>query len=183
MLAEKGIRLKIKGLESLPTKGLVFNTKGPEETKRVGFLIGELLEAGDVVALDGDLGSGKTCLIQGIARGVGVKERYITSPTFIMINEYIGRIPFYHIDLYRVGLSGLEGLGLREYIFSDGVTVIEWAEKAGDELPEERISVYLRIMGRRSREIRLIAWGERYIRIIKGLTKGIPKIQIDITSL
>lgn len=165
--------MKLKGLESSPTKVFIFNTKSPEETKRVGCLIGGLLQKGDVVALFGDLGSGKTCLIQGIALGLKVKEKYITSPTFIMINEYMGRIPFYHLDLYRVSPTELEGLGFREYISSDGVTVIEWAERAGNEIPEERLSVYLKITGKRSREIRFEGKGERYIDLIKILSERI----------
>jgi tRNA threonylcarbamoyladenosine biosynthesis protein TsaE len=171
------LTLKIISSNSSVTKGkgLLLNSGGPEETRKLGRLIGRLLQEGDVVALYGDLGSGKTCLIQGIAIGLGVKEKYITSPSFIMINEYMGRIPFYHIDLYRVGPGELEGLGLREYISSEGVTVIEWAERAESELPEERLSVYLKITGKKTREIRFEANGERYIDLIDLLKGRIQK--------
>lgn len=147
-------------------------THSPDETRRVGRRLGKGLERGDIVALYGGLGSGKTCLIQGIAFGIGLKERYITSPSFIMINEYKGRIPFYHIDLYRVSPSDLEGLGFREYIAGDGVVAIEWAEKAEDEIPDERLSVYLKILGKRSREIKFEGRGERYINLIRDLSRG-----------
>lgn len=168
-------KLQITSSDLDPGKDLILETSGPEETRTVGRLLGELLQGGDVVALLGDLGSGKTCLIQGIASGAGVKEKYITSPTFIMINEYKGRISFYHIDLYRVGPAELEGLGLREYIFPEGATVIEWAERAGDELPEERLSVNLKITGKRSREIRFEGKGERYINLVNYLTESLKK--------
>lgn len=154
---------------------LLLNTKGPDETRKIGHLIGKLLKEGDVIALYGDLGSGKTCLVQGIATGVKVKEKYITSPTFVVINEYSGKIPFYHIDLYRLSPSEIEGLGLREYISTEGTAVIEWAERAESELPEERLSVYLKITGKRTREIRLETKGERYINLIETLTGKIQK--------
>jgi len=133
----KQVRGKVQSLSSATSRKLTLNTEEPYETRRLGRVLGELLQAGDVVALYGDLGSGKTCLIQGIAIGIRVKERYITSPTFIMINEYRGRYPFYHIDLYRLNPSELEGLGIRDYIYTEGVTVIEWADRAVNELPEE----------------------------------------------
>lgn len=171
MIQVKSYKLQVAS--STQENIITLSTEGPEQTRRLGRLLGELLQEGDVIALYGDLGSGKTCLIQGIAIGAGVKERYITSPTFIMINEYRGRTPFYHIDLYRITPSEIEGLGLRDYIYSEGVTVIEWADRAGDELPEERLSVYLKITGRRTREIRFEGKGERYISLIKTLEEKI----------
>lgn len=155
--------------------GILIKTKSPGETRKVGRIIGKLLEKGDIITLYGDLGSGKTCLIQGIASGAGVKEKYITSPTFIVINEYMGRIPFYHIDLYRIGSSEIEELGLREYISADGAAAIEWAERAEDELPEERLSIYLRISGKRSRKIWFEGKGERHINLIKEISEKLRK--------
>lgn len=174
-LYDTSYKLKVKGLDpSLKVRSrLLLNTETPKKTKMIGRLLGKLLQEGDVIALYGNLGSGKTCLIQGIASGAGVKEKYITSPTFIMINEYRGRMSFYHIDLYRLGPSDLEGLGFRDYISTNGVTVIEWAERSGDELPEERLSVHLKITGNRSREIIFEGKGERYIKLIKILTERI----------
>ncbi len=151
-------------------------TSSPEQTERIGELLGSLLGPGDVVCLYGDLGAGKTSLTLGIAVGLEVRERYITSPTFIFVNEYEGRAPFYHIDLYRVkDPSELEGLGFDEYIDSDGVTVIEWAERAEDELPEERLSVYLSYVSENSRDIGFLAEGARYEKLLDELKKGLDE--------
>jgi tRNA threonylcarbamoyladenosine biosynthesis protein TsaE len=104
-------------------------TASPEQTWRIGEMLGSRLGAGDTLCLYGDLGSGKTNFAYGIAQGLEVQERYITSPTYTFVNEYEGRVPFYHIDLYRLqGPGELETIGFGEYIDSDGVTVIEWAE-------------------------------------------------------
>ena len=111
-------------------------TSSTEQTEDLGRIVGSLLEHGDLVCLYGDLGAGKTHFSFGIAQGLDVREQYITSPTFTFVNEYQGRIPFYHIDLYRLKEpSELEGIGFVEYIDSDGATVIEWAERAEGELP------------------------------------------------
>src|SRR5512143_665387 len=116
-------------------------TSSPEQTWEIGRLLGIQLGAGDTVCLYGDLGAGKTNFAYGIARGLDVQEQYITSPTFVFVNEYEGRIPFYHIDLYRLKEdSELESIGFEEYVDSDGATVIEWAERAEDALPDERLS-------------------------------------------
>jgi tRNA threonylcarbamoyladenosine biosynthesis protein TsaE len=145
-------------------------TSSPEQTWRIGRMLGERLGRGDTVCLYGDLGAGKTSFSYGIALGLQVKEQYITSPTFAFVNEYEGRIPFYHIDLYRLkGAEELEGIGFEEYIDSDGVTVIEWAERAEDELPPERLSTYLTYVDETSREIGFLAEGERYRKLVDEL--------------
>ncbi len=149
-------------------------TSEPEQTEHVGEELGSLLEAGDLVCLYGDLGSGKTHFSFGIAMGLEVREQYITSPTFTLVNEYQGRVPFYHIDLYRLKEpSELEGVGFDEYIDSDGATVIEWAERAEDALPEERLSVYLSHVNERSREIGFLAEGKRYEKLLAELKQRI----------
>lgn len=108
-----------------------FTTHSAAETLVLGENLGKLLEPGDIVLLFGDLGAGKTLLIQGIARGLGLKENeYTRSPSFTLINEYQGRIPIYHIDLYRIeSFSEIENLGLEELFSSKGATLVEWAEK------------------------------------------------------
>lgn len=104
-------------------------TKTPEETLAFGETLGGCLQPGDIVLLCGDLGSGKTTLTQGICRGLGMKD-YIRSPTFTLINEYQGRIPIYHVDLYRLeSVKEIEALGLEEIFFGNGVSIVEWAEK------------------------------------------------------
>ncbi|HSQ78499.1 MAG TPA: tRNA (adenosine(37)-N6)-threonylcarbamoyltransferase complex ATPase subunit type 1 TsaE [Nitrospirota bacterium] len=149
-------------------------TSSPEQTWRIGELLGELLGPGDLVCLYGDLGAGKTSLSYGIALGLEVKEQYITSPTFTFVNEYEGRVPLYHIDLYRLeDPEELENIGFEEYLGSDGVTVIEWAERAEDELPGERLSVYLNYVNDNSREIGFLPEGERYQKLLDALKQGL----------
>ena len=111
----------------------ILRTRTPAETQTIGEEIGKQLRQGDLVALIGDLGTGKTCLTQGIARGVGVyPNQTVNSPSYTLINEYAGKIPIYHIDLYRLqNHDELLDLGLNEYMEGDGICIIEWAEKLG----------------------------------------------------
>ena len=134
------------------------HTKSPEATQALGAEIAKRLKPGTVVALFGDLGSGKTCLAQGICKGIGVKDR-VTSPTFIMINEYSGHlegseIPIYHFDLYRLrDPIELYELGYEEYFYDDGICLIEWAERAEELLPEDALRVYLRYISDNERAV------------------------------
>ena len=149
-------------------------TSSTEQTEEVGRVLGTMLEAGDLVCLFGDLGAGKTHFSYGVAQGLQVQDQYITSPTFTFVNEYQGRIPLYHIDLYRVkDPSELESIGFEEYIDSDGATVIEWAERAEEELPDEKLNVYISDVSESSREIGFFAEGERYERLLTGFRKSI----------
>jgi tRNA threonylcarbamoyladenosine biosynthesis protein TsaE len=151
-------------------------TTSPEQTWHVGRMLGARLAAGDTVCLYGDLGAGKTSFSYGIALGLEVKEKYITSPTFTLVNEYQGRVPFYHMDLYRLNDPGeLESIGFRKYIDSDGVTVIEWAERAENELPAECLSVYLSSVNENSREIGFLVEGERYEKLLVDLQADLKK--------
>jgi tRNA threonylcarbamoyladenosine biosynthesis protein TsaE len=151
-------------------------TASPEKTWEIGQLLGKLLDAGDTVCLYGDLGAGKTNFAYGIARGLEVREQYITSPTFTFVNEYQGRVPLYHLDLYRLkGPDELENIGFDEYVGSDGVAVIEWAERAGDELPVESLSVYLSAVDETSREIGFLPEGGRYEELLKGLKQELER--------
>lgn len=111
----------------------IFRTRTPAETQTIGEKIGRQLRQGDLVALIGDLGTGKTCLTQGIARGVGVyPNQIVNSPSYTLINEYAGKIPIYHVDLYRLqNHDELLDLGLDEYMEGNGICIIEWAEKLG----------------------------------------------------
>jgi len=149
-------------------------SKSAEETLEIGRIIGEQLGAGDVLALTGDLGSGKTCLTQGIARGLRVPEEYrITSPTFTLINEYPGRVRLYHMDMYRLtGPEDLADMGYEDYFYGDGVVVIEWAEKITDVLPAENLRASLRYINESSREIRMAGGAGKAGRIIAALKAG-----------
>lgn len=116
-------------------------TFSAEETAEVGFKLGILLKAGDVVCLTGNLGTGKTAFTGGLAHALGV-EGYITSPTFTIVNEYRGRIPLYHFDAYRISDSDeMFEIGFEEYLEGNGIVVIEWAELISDVLPDSRINV------------------------------------------
>ena len=151
-------------------------TSSTEQTVEAGRVLGTMLEPGDLICLYGDLGSGKTHFSYGIALGLQVREQYITSPTFTFVNEYQGRIPFYHIDLYRLKEpSELESIGFEEYIDSDGATVIEWAEQAEHDLPEDKLNVYLSDVSETSRELGFFAEGERYEKLLADLKKGIEE--------
>ena len=124
------------------------------ETLAFGRKLATQLQVGDVVALTGELGAGKTCLTQGIAAGLGIREP-VTSPTFTLISEHQGKkLPLYHIDLYRLD-SAAQALqiGIEEYLDSDGVTVIEWAEKIPELLPARAIHVRLDILENGARQI------------------------------
>ncbi|MBI4654115.1 MAG: tRNA (adenosine(37)-N6)-threonylcarbamoyltransferase complex ATPase subunit type 1 TsaE [Nitrospirae bacterium] len=130
-----------------------FNSKSEVETKEIGRNLGKRLKAGDVVCLYGEFGAGKTTMVKGIASAIGINERDITSASFTIISEYKGVTPFYHIDLYRVEPDGVHALGLHEYLGKDGISVIEWAEKAGNEIPDGSIKIHLTYTGENSREI------------------------------
>jgi len=132
-----------------------FLSGGSGETYDIGRMIGKQLKRGDIVCLMGELGTGKTMLTKGLAAGSGVKD-YVTSPSFKLINEYKGRIKFYHFDLYRLsGISDVAELGYREYFYGNGITVIEWAGKMRKWLPEQRIDVFMAGSGETLRRIRI----------------------------
>jgi tRNA threonylcarbamoyladenosine biosynthesis protein TsaE len=120
-----------------------FESGSPDETRALGAALGERLGPGDVVLLYGELGAGKTAFVQGLARGLGVPpERRVASPTFTLVNEHTGRCPLYHIDLYRLDdPDEIEEMGMREYLASAGVTVIEWAERLSRLQPAHRLEV------------------------------------------
>jgi len=139
---------------------------GAAQTQRVGARLGELLEAGDVVLLEGELGAGKTVFAQGVARGLGIEDP-VTSPTFTLIHEYEGRLPLYHADLYRLaGAADALGIGLEEYLWGDGVTLIEWPDRAIGLVPDVHLTVALRPISDTKRAIRLSAAGDRYTRLV-----------------
>ncbi len=142
-----------------------------DETQQIGKIIGRCLDKGDVLCLDGDLGVGKTSLTQFIAREFGVDE-YITSPTFTIIKEYEGRLPFYHMDVYRLDSSDdMHDLGYEEYIYSEGVTVIEWSEKIKEILPEERININIKRVDDNSRILYIDGRGKTLDKLIRELNK------------
>jgi tRNA threonylcarbamoyladenosine biosynthesis protein TsaE len=145
-------------------------SKSSEDTFRIGAIIGAKADKGDIIALIGDLGTGKTCLTQGIAAGLEVPAAYpITSPTFTLINEYPGRFVLYHFDIYRLeGSKDLEDMGYEDYFYGDGVVVIEWAERIRDILPEGVLFINLAYLNEHEREL-IVTGNEGKINIIKNL--------------
>ena len=152
------------------------STGSHEKTLILGEQLGRCLRSGDIVLLFGDLGAGKTTLTQGICQGLGLnKGEYIRSPTFTLVNLYQGRIPINHIDLYRLdSFAEIEALGLEEYLFSDGVSIIEWAEKLfpmPNPIPclgiNERIEIHITVVEENHRNFRIefINQGQRSLNL------------------
>ena len=149
----------------------VIDSHGARETRRIGRRLGRRLKRGSLVALSGELGTGKTEFIKGLADGLGVDKRYeVSSPSFTLINEYPGRVPLYHIDLYRVSKRrDLEEMGLEEYFYGDGVTAVEWAEKAIALVPPQHVWIDIEWLGPKGRRLTLRAVGSSYAPIIEAL--------------
>jgi len=146
-----------------------FISESPEETQRLGEELGRLAQPGDLFLLVGNLGTGKTCLTQGIAWGLGI-EGYATSPSFVVVNQYRGRLPLYHIDLYRLdSIEEVIELGLDDYLYSEGVSVVEWAEKALAVLPKEHLLIEMNFLSDTSRNVVLKPSGERYVEMLSQL--------------
>lgn len=144
--------------------------KDEEETKNIGYKLGKIVDKGNIICLLGDLGAGKTTFTQSLARGLEVDD-YVTSPTFTIVNEYDGRIKLNHFDVYRIGSSEeMYDIGYDEYINSDGVCIIEWANLIEDILPDERLDIELKYSGE-GREIYFFPQGEEYVRIVEELLK------------
>ena len=154
-------------------------TGSTDETVALGKRLGRLLDAGDVVALSGPLGSGKTYLTKGIALGLGLTDsRTVRSPTFILVSEYQGRLTLYHVDAYRLGSAAeLASLGSDEFMTSGGVTVVEWAERVKRALPKEHLWVECRHAGERRRTFRFEAHGQRPADIVKRLSSRTSEVQ------
>jgi tRNA threonylcarbamoyladenosine biosynthesis protein TsaE len=158
---------------SAAAQALDFVSHSTTQTQRVGSRLGEMLAAGDLILLEGPLGSGKTLLTQGIAHGLGITD-YVTSPTFTLINEYRprdsgGRLPLYHIDLYRLGDASKEGvaMGMEEYFYGEGVTVVEWADRAADILPPDHLLIRLSVVSDYKRGVYMIPHGAHYTEMLR----------------
>ncbi len=152
-----------------------------EDTNKFGIELGRIAIPGDVICLSGDLGAGKTTLTQKIAMGLQVpKEMYVTSPTFAVFHEYPGRLPLYHMDFYRLdSLEDVEDLGLVEYFYQSGLTVIEWPDKAKLLIPASRLYLTIKISGEEKRSIECDVgegdWGMRLPVLLHGI-----KTKVDL---
>jgi len=156
----------------LPRNALEFISHSAEQTQRIGERLGRMLDGGDVVCLEGDLGAGKTCLAQGIGRGLGAAAP-LTSPTFIIVNQY--RLPsrlyrLQHVDLYRVEtVAEARATGLEDLFFGEDVCIVEWAERVVELLPPERLWIRLRYVDESKRCLQIEAQGHRFERLVERL--------------
>ncbi|MDY6911079.1 MAG: tRNA (adenosine(37)-N6)-threonylcarbamoyltransferase complex ATPase subunit type 1 TsaE [Chloroflexota bacterium] len=141
----------------------------PEQTQQIGFAIGELAQPNNLILLAGNLGAGKTCLTQGIARGAGF-EGYASSPSFVLVKEYQGRLALYHIDLYRLDdVEEIDELGLEDYLNGEGFCVIEWADKALESLSPEHLLIIFEYLSENERRLRFEPIGKRYVDLLSEL--------------
>lgn len=146
---------------------LDFISHSPAQTRRLGARLAPLLKPGDVLAMTGDLGTGKTRWAQGVCQGLDVSDP-VVSPTFTLVNEYQGRLPVYHIDLYRL-TDAVEGLtfGLDDYMYGNGISLIEWADRAVDFLPRSYLAVELYHLEDSKRRVVLRPHGRRFIKLLE----------------
>jgi|TARA_B100002003_G_C14080725_1_gene519910 tRNA threonylcarbamoyladenosine biosynthesis protein TsaE len=140
-----------------------------EQTQEIGKKLGHIAKPGYVIMLTGNLGAGKTCLTQGIAWGLDINE-FATSPSYTIMREHQGRLPLYHIDLYRLdSLNDIYDLGLDDYLFGDGLCVIEWAEKGMEFMPEEHLFIEIDCVSENERKLNLKASGRHYDKMLNDL--------------
>ncbi len=151
-------------------------THSPEQTRKLGTSIGRLALPGDVFLLVGELGAGKTCLTQGIAWGLDIRE-YTLSPSFVIMRELYGRLPLYHIDLYRLDdIEEIAELGLDDYLYGSGVCVVEWAEKGLGIMPVDHLLIEISHLSDTERQFQLKPSGQRYSEMLTQLKEVIPNI-------
>lgn len=146
-----------------------YTAKSPQATTALGTALAQVLEPGDVISLEGDLGAGKTQFVKGIGIGFGIDPDQITSPTFTLINQYEGKFPIYHFDVYRIEPQELEDLGYEEYFYGSGICLVEWGNIVRDYLPEKYLQIMINKTADDQREFTFTAFGERYQRLISEL--------------
>ena len=156
-------------------------SSSPEETKTIAASIAAALRPGDVVALSGDLGAGKTCFVQGAAAALGVREQ-VTSPTFVLVREYVGAYPILHLDVYRLGnLQELTDLGFEEFLDPSTVVFIEWGDAVGPLLPDELVDIVIRAESEDVRSIDVHARGASWNRRLAGVAEDLARWRIEET--
>ena len=150
------------------THSFLISSRSVEETRHIGQIIGEMAAAGTLIALRGDLGSGKTALVQGLARGLQVPETvYVTSPSYTLVNEYPGRLPLFHLDLYRLSDLDFEDIGLYDILDTrSAVVAIEWAERLAPDSLFEGLTLRMEITGENTRNIVFTADGDRQLQLL-----------------
>jgi tRNA threonylcarbamoyladenosine biosynthesis protein TsaE len=154
---------------------LTVTTNSPEQTRSLGTQLGKLASGDEIYLLTGNLGTGKTHLVQGIGFGLGVRE-YACSPSFMIVREYHGRLTLYHLDLYRLDqVEEIVDLGIEQYFSSDAVCAIEWAEKGSGVLPQENLSVEMEDLGKDNRRITFIPHGAHYAGLVRRLKDALTR--------
>jgi len=156
-------------------QSLTHTTHSIPETLALGEKLGRLLKGGELICLEGELGTGKTCLVQGIAMGMGIASGTVSSPTFTLHHEYQGRISLHHLDLYRIERpEEMEKLGLLDLLDDyQGVVIIEWAEKVRGFLPDDRLSIHIRWEDENSRRFEMDAVGPHYCNLLKQIESNL----------
>lgn len=147
-----------------------------QQTLDIGARIARFLAKGDIICLEGGLGSGKTVLTKGIARGLGIDKAQIISPTFVLIREHLtkAQIPFYHFDLYRLKTTAdILSLGYEEYLDGQGITVIEWSDRLVGFMPEEYLKIKMSVSGERTRQLEFIAQGRHYKKLLEKKSENL----------
>ncbi|MFO0967970.1 MAG: tRNA (adenosine(37)-N6)-threonylcarbamoyltransferase complex ATPase subunit type 1 TsaE [Gemmataceae bacterium] len=150
----------------------IVDVKDLEETLALARRLGERLFPGAVLALEGTLGAGKTHFVRGVAEGLGIADsRVVSSPTFVLIQEYDARLPIYHFDAYRLPrLQDFIDLGVHEYFAGQGVSIVEWADKVTEALPPERLWIRFELTGPTSRRLTLLPTGEKYDHLVTPIS-------------
>lgn len=160
---------------------LELTSTSPGYTRRLGTRLGELAQPGDVYLLMGPLGSGKTCLVQGLAWGLGIPG-FVASASFVLMAEHQGRLPLYHIDLYRLEETvQAADLGLDEYLYGHGVCAVEWADRALSVFPPERLDVFFSHAGPRRRHLRFAPQGERYRELVDAIGQWVKAAKSPVS--
>jgi tRNA threonylcarbamoyladenosine biosynthesis protein TsaE len=150
---------------------MTIHSHSEEATHAVGVRLGRQVRRGDLIGLRGELGAGKTCLVRGLAEGLGIPPHKVRSPTFTLVNEYSGgRLPLYHIDLYRLTPSAVDRMALRDYLYGDGICVVEWFERLGEDAPH--LDIELTFVGAGERLLVAVANGVPYDALVQGLSEG-----------
>ena len=158
---------------------ILLTSNNEAETQRYGEILGSLLKKGSIVALDGQLGAGKTYFTKGIAKGAGVNDsKVVTSPTFTLVNEYSGNVSVFHMDAYRISsIDEMYDLGCDEILRGDGIAIIEWAERVKECLPTNILNVYISYKTMSERLIRIFDSANLYSKVLQGIRDKLGKIE------
>jgi len=155
---------------------LSYLSHNEEQTIKFGKVLAKSLKPGDIICLSGELGSGKTTLVKGIAEGLHINASKVHSPTFVLMNFYEGKLPVYHFDLYRIeGAQDISLLGYEEFFYGDGVSVVEWSEKLGNLAPKDYLKVQMYHKGESTRMLKISYVGKAHKELIERISKGLDK--------